>query len=130
MKKVANLLKAIILSTLLLTSCGKEGLTCSGDSEFCSFIDKEDFTGTSSVINKWLAKQKTNLSENEKLEQLRDWLECKSCVSEAKIDCNSCIYTLPPQSELKIAFMIKGQKVEKCLDVIMDTPLKVRGFHD
>lgn len=130
MKKIALTLNTIILLTLVLPSCQKEDIKCSGDTEFCSFIDKEDFTGTSSVINKWLTKQKTNLSENEKLERLRDWLECKSCVSQAKIDCNSCIYTLPTQSELKIVFIIKRQKVEKCLDVIMDTPLKVRGYHD
>lgn len=130
MKKIALTINAIILLTLMLTSCQKEDIKCSGDKEFCSFIDKEDYNSTGSLTNKWLAGQKKTLSENEKLEHLKDWLECKSCVSNVRIECNSCIYTYPAQSELKISFIIKGQKIEKCLDVIMDDPLRVRSYHD
>jgi hypothetical protein len=130
MKKIALSFKSIILLTLVLTSCKKEDVKCSDDTAFCSFIDKADFNNTSSVINKYLAGQEKKLSENEKLEQLRDWLKCKSCVSSAEILCNSCIYTNPAQSELKVSFIVNGQQVEKCLDVIMDEPLSVRAYHD
>lgn len=130
MKKIALTFKAIILLTLVLTSCKKEDVKCSDDTAFCSFIDKADFNNTSSVINKYLAGQEKKLSANEKLEKLRDWLKCKSCVSSAEIHCNSCIYTNPAQSELIISFIVNGQQVEKCLDVIMGEPLSVRAYHD
>lgn len=130
MKKVALIFKAIILLTLVLTSCKKEDVKCSDDTAFCSFIDKADYNNTSSVINKYLSGQGQKRSENEKLEQLRDWLNCKSCVSSAEIHCSSCIYTNPAQSELKISFIVNGQQVEKCLDIIMDEPLRVGGYHD
>lgn len=130
MKKIALTFKAIILLTLVLISCKKEDVKCSDDTAFCSFIDKANFNNTSSVINKYLAGQEKKLSANEKLEQLRDWLKCKSCVSSAEIHCNSCIYTNPAQSELIISFIVNGQQVEKCLDVIMGEPLSFRAYHD
>lgn len=130
MKNIVLVFKTLILLTLVLTSCKKENVKCSDDTEFCSLIDKEEYNNTGSIIDKYLSGQKKKLSDSEKLEQLRDWLKCKSCVSNAEILCNSCIYTNPAQSELKVSFIVNGQKVEKCLDIVMDKPLRVRTYHE
>lgn len=130
MKKIILIFNAILLLTTILTSCKKDNVKCSDDTEFCAFVNKEEYNNTGSIIDKYLSRQKESLSDNEKLEQLRDWLKCKSCVSNAEILCNSCIYTNPAQSELKVLFIVNGQQVEKVLDIIMDKPLKFRTFHD
>ena len=43
--------------------------------------------------------------------------------------CNSCIYTLPPQSELSVDFISNGQPITMMLDILMDDPLKFRAYH-
>ncbi len=126
MKKIILICSAIILLTSTLSSCKEHA----DDTEFCTFIEKAEYNNTASIIDKYLSGQKKNLSDNEKLEQLRDWLKYKSCVSDAEILCISCIQTDPPQSELKVLFTVDGQHVEKVLDIIMDNPLKFRTFHD
>lgn len=130
MKNIVLVFKIVILLTFVVTSCKKENVKCSDDTEFCSFVDKAAYNNTCSIINKYLSRQKKKLSDNEKLEQLRDWLKCKSCVYDAEILCNSCIFTNPAQSELKVSFIVNGQQVEKCLDIIMDEPLRVRTYHE
>jgi hypothetical protein len=130
MKKIIVIFNAILLLTTILTSCKKDNVKCTGDTEFCASVNKEEYNNTGAIIDKYLSGQKESLSDNEKLEQLRDWLKCKSCVSNAEILCNSCIYTNPAQSELIVLFIVNGQQVEKVLDVIMSKPLKFRTFHD
>jgi hypothetical protein len=119
----------IILTSLTLWSCKKDKLTCSDESEFCSLIDKQDFDATGPIIDDYLAGLKKN-TPNENLEKLADWLECKSCVDNADVICNSCIYTLPAQSELRVDFNSSGQKITKTLDILMSDPLEYRGYHD
>lgn len=119
----------IILISFTLWSCKKDKLTCSHESEFCSLVDNQDFDATGAIIDDYLARLKKN-KPDENLEKLADWLECMSCVDKAKILCNSCIETLPPQSELSIEFNSSGQKIDKTLDIIMSDPLEYRGYHD
>ncbi len=129
MKTVASLIVIALLSSIM-TSCSKEKLRCSFDVEFCTFIDASEFHETGVIIDKFLAGQKKSLSDDEKLEELRQWLECKSCVSSAEIICNSCIYTLKQQSELKVSFIVEGQEVIKVLDIIMDESLQYVRYHE
>jgi hypothetical protein len=126
---------AFILTTLLAVSfffanCEKDNINCANDEAFCSFISTEDFNKTGPAIDKFLSGLKKDLSEDQKLEKLREWVECKSCVSKAEILCNSCIYTYPPQSEIKVVFIVDGRTREQILDIIMDDPLKFGRFHD
>jgi hypothetical protein len=44
--------------------------------------------------------------------------------------CNSCIETYPPQSELRIDFLVNGQSIPMTLDILMDNPLTYRAFHE
>lgn len=92
-------------------------------------IDEGDFDAVGVVINEYLQTlEKDKLDAN--LELLKEWLSCKSCVDDVQILCNSCIFTLPPQSELKIIFISNNIKMEKTMDILMDSPLSFVGFHE
>ena len=130
MKKIAIVYSTLILLGFALAGCERENLGCSDDKEFCSFVEKEEYGSTLPIIDEYLAGQKKGLSDDEKLEQLIDWLECKSCISSVGVRCNSCILTNPSQSELMVAFMVNGTEREMCLDVIMDKPLRTRTYHE
>lgn len=119
----------IILSSFTLGSCTKDKLNCSNESEFCSLVDNQDFDATGAIIDDYLAGLNKNEPE-ENLEKLADWLECKTCVEKVEILCNSCIETLPAQSELSVEFNSGGQEIEKTLDILMSDPLRYRGYHD
>jgi hypothetical protein len=118
----------IFLTCLTLWTCNKEKVSCSDDQTFCSLVDNQDFDATGTIIDNYLAGLEKN-KKDENLEKLRDWLECKSCVDKAEIICNSCIYTLPPQSELRVDFNSNGKTVTMTLDILMDEPLKFRAYH-
>jgi hypothetical protein len=130
MKKVTVFLVIICSLIIGLTSCKKDDLKCANESEFCAFVSSKQYNQTGSFINQYLSKLNNELTETEKLERLKDWLKCKSCVANVEILCNSCIYTYPAQSELKIWFTVDGQQSEKCLDIIMDNPLRFRTYHE
>lgn len=119
-----------ILSAFFLTNCTENDFECRNNRQFCNPIQSENLQESGPIIDKFLRELPRDLSSQEKLERLRDWFQCKSCVSHAEIFCNSCIYTLPPISELKITFIIAGQETEKILDIRMSEPLMFVGYHD
>lgn len=120
----------VILSAVLLTNCAENDFECRNNRQFCSPIESENLQASGPVIDKFLQELEPNLSSQEKLEKLRDWLQCKSCVTKVEIFCNSCVFTLPAISELKITFIIEGQETDKILDIIMTEPLRFAGYHD
>ncbi len=120
----------ILFLTIALTGCKKDDIKCSDDSEFCVFVSSEDFNQTGALIDKYLSGLDNSLSDDGKLERLKEWLKCKNCVANAEILCNSCIYTNPATSELKVWFMVNGQLTVKVLDIVMDDPLRFVTYHD
>ena len=118
----------IFLTCLTLWTCNKEKVSCSDEQAFCSLVESQDFDATGTIIDNYLAGLEKN-KKDENLEKLRDWLECKSCVDKAEIICNSCIKTIPPQSELSVDFISNGQTIKMTLDILMDEPLKFRAYH-
>ncbi|RPA68288.1 hypothetical protein EF405_11520 [Cyclobacteriaceae bacterium YHN15] len=116
--------------TVFLFGCSENDFDCRDNKAFCSSVQSQNLQKTETVINEFLKELSVDLDSQEKLERLRDWLQCKSCVAHAEIFCNSCIYTLPPISELKITFIIEDQETEKILDIIMSEPLRFAGYHD
>lgn len=114
----------------MLTGCKKDNIKCSDDSEFCAFVSSEDYNQTGALTDKYLGGLENSLSDDEKLERLKEWLKCNNCVSNAEILCNSCIYTNPAISELKVWFMVNGQQMVKVLDIMMDDPLRFVTYHD
>ena len=115
---------AILLICLATFSCKKER----DNEKFCAFVNDQNFDATISLVDEFLATLSDN-NQEESLEKLKDWLAAKSCVNTASILCNSCIKTLPAQSELSIKFNANGQDTTLTLDVIMAEPLRVRTYH-
>lgn len=130
MRKTKIILGSILLFAIVLISCHKEVVKYSNEIEFCAFINAEEYNKTSSVIDKYLNGLNKGLSDTEKLELLKDWLKSKSCVIKAEILCNSCLETNPPQSEIRVTFLVQEQHLEKTLDIIMDKVLRFGNFHD
>ncbi len=117
-----------LLFLLLCSACEKDIDLCSENESFCSFVTDENFGSTGEIINDFLAGLDEG-KKDENLELLKDWLACKSCVNNAVIFCNSCIQTLPEQSELTVEFVIDGAFVSKTLDISMGEPLTFRKYH-
>lgn len=119
-----------ILIIGLLTNCKKDDPKCANDLDFCTLIEVEDYNETGLLLDNYLSGLKSQLSDEQKLGQLKDWLECKSCVSKAEILCNSCIFTDPPKSSLKLSFVFNDQQKEKQLYIVMDNPLRFSNYND
>jgi hypothetical protein len=130
MKKASLLLATLVSITIVFTSCKKDPNDCTQEVEFCGFINAEEFDKTGTLMDRFLEGVATNLTDQEKLEKLIVWLECKNCVADAEIICKSCIYTFPAQSELKVRFIVNGQPTDKILDISMSEPLRFRSYHD
>ena len=124
----------ILLACLTLWTCKKDNVIETGnesdpdDETFCELVEDQNFHSTGSLIDDFLVTLPKGNSDNN-LIKLKDWLESKSCVSKAEILCNSCIFTLPPQSELSVDFISNGQPITMTLDVLMDDPLEFRAYH-
>jgi hypothetical protein len=120
----------VILSAFFLSNCAENDFECRNNRQFCTPIQSENLQESGPVIDKFLKELPQDWSSQEKLERLRDWLQCKSCVTKVEILCNSCIFTFPAISELKITFIIEGQETDKILYIIMSEPLSFAGYHD
>ncbi|MBK6966492.1 MAG: hypothetical protein IPH20_22000 [Bacteroidales bacterium] len=128
-QRVILIFTAMLFACLTLSSCEKNKDADSDDSMFCALVNNGEFEATGPLIDKYLMKLEQNRPD-QNLEALRSWLEAKSCVDEATILCNSCIYTLPPQSELSIDFISQGEKITLTLDIMMGDSLKFRTYHE
>lgn len=91
-------------------------------------VDKKKLDSTGYFVDQFLLTLK-NKDQDENLEKLRVWLEEKECIDEAKLLCNSCIKTLPPQSELSVSFVTNGLTAKMTMDILMGDPLKFRAYH-
>jgi hypothetical protein len=111
---------------LLLPACDKES-PCLQEEAFCSLVNAQDFDGTGPVINEFL--KTFNANDPQALDELVEWLECKRCVRSAIIVCNSCIYTLPPQSQIEVTFIQDSDSTILIMDIVMDNPLRFVGYH-
>ncbi len=129
MKTQTFTLIMVLMFAIFFAGCKKENLHNSDDSEFCTFISKENYNGTGAIINNFLKGQSADLTESQKLDQLKAWLKSKNCVADAEVLCTSCIDTNPAQSELKVWFIIEGKLSENVLDIIMDNPMRFGKFH-
>lgn len=128
-KRNAMRIKAFLTATAILVLCFLFW-TCEKDrdEEFCTFVNEQNFEATGPLIDDFLATLK-NGDEDYKLEKLRKWLERKDCVGKVQILCNSCIETLPPQSELSVEFISNDATVTLTMDILMGDPLTFRTYH-
>jgi hypothetical protein len=121
----------ILLICLTLAGCERERPGCD-EERFCELTEEKKFEELRPLINNYLSTldygPDAEAKEEENIQKLEEWLECKSCIGRVKIECVSCIMTLPAQSELVIHFKAGGKTIKKVMDVRMAVPMTVR-FH-
>ena len=122
-----NIFILITAVVFAFAACKKEVMIC-GNMTFCEKVDYQYSELLNTDINHFMATITADTPED-KLNVLNDWLLNMRCVTEAEIICNSCIYTNPPQSELKITFDADGKEVIKTMNVLMSDTLKFVNFH-
>ncbi len=121
---------ALVLLLISLTqwSCKKNEVKCTDEETFCTLVNDKNYEATGPLINNFLSTLKKD-SQDESLQKLADWLECKSCVAKAEIRCNSCILTNPPQSEIQVVFYNQWTTDTLIMDILMDEPVKFLAYH-
>ena len=122
----------IILFFLLgFIGCNKEEVIEISSEEFCLHLNSENMDETMPVINEYLEKLPNNLSNKQKLLQLTRWLKSASCIIDATILCESCIYGMyiPTMSEILITFEENGIREDFIYDIVMTNPLQVAFSH-
>ena len=130
MKPTRLLLLTFFFIGIVQVGCNKEDVNCSNEAEFCTLINSEEYIETGDYIDKYLSGLKTNLSDEDKLLKLKEWLECKSCVENVEISCIACIETNPPKSALTISFNLNDNQTIKTLFIIMDNPLRFGHYQE
>lgn len=115
---------------MLLANCKKESTFCPESDTFCAYVNQQLYDSTGTIIDQFLESLAQNISDEEKLEKLKNWLICMNCVENAEILCVSCIKTYPPQSELKVVFIDGNLNVELVLDILMAEKLRFVRFHE
>lgn len=89
----------LLILFAFLISCDGEKIYCNKDLEFCSSIRQKMYQESLVLINDFLKSLNYpggDFGDNSNLEKLERWLECKSCVSRAEINCFWCLYSNPP----------------------------------
>lgn len=114
---------------LLLTGfigCNKDDQLIDSD-KLCPHLNIENINKIIPIINDYLASlpsSNSSLEDEQNIQALTKWLKSSSCIIDARIICVSCIYTLPPQSEVSFTFKEGEATYEVTLDIIMTEPLK------
>ena len=128
--------KLIILITLFgLIGCEKQEINnpediceyiCNGND---SLIQKEIARLTSDLLPKPSDNDKWGQSEN--LDILIERLNKYNCIVATKV-CYACIYTLPPQSEVKLGVTYNREIITKIMDLLTgdEEPMKYLRLHD
>ncbi|MDP2188177.1 MAG: hypothetical protein Q8J69_05795 [Sphingobacteriaceae bacterium] len=129
MKTLARLFSILLLVIILFTACNKEEVKCSDSAEFCAFIGAEEYDKTGVLIDKYLSGLQKDQSDQEKLNKLKAWLACKSCVESVEIS-DALVLTNPPKSSLLVSFNVSGLQTEKSLFILMDEPLSFGHYSE
>lgn len=128
-KHVALVLSFVLLIASISFKCKKSEDTCTDNSIFCN-INTSDFSYQKTIVNEYLKTQSNNVSNENKLYGLVDYLSCKTCVSKVSIQCQSCPGTSPVQSKLNVEFFANGQVVKKVFNISMGTGIELISITD
>ena len=116
--------KGSVMKLITFITCGILFLTIACDDEAVMICDSLDvnFTGLRAELNQKLSGLQPKPTEEDPtghLNNLTFFVErLKSeCNLDASIRCYACIYTYPPQSEVKIVSHISGDVVTRVLDI-------------
>ena len=117
----------LIFSTIFI-SCKKDNITIFD----CTILQEGLKSDNPDLVKKEINKICGTLSASttkENLQKLTTIISSK-CKMEAIILCSECIYTDPPQSEIKISYSISGIQSSKTIDILSTKPLQFAGMHD
>ena len=129
-----NQITLLFFSCFLLTSSCElfhhnDPLICTLDAAFCNPLLQDDKNKVGIPVDAFLGSLPSNLSEQEIIDQLLEWIICKSCVASIDFSCVSCLYSMPPQSRIGFSITKIGQTQSLALDVLMsEQPRFVRVF--
>ena len=124
------------LTISLLLSCSKEKEPIYHD-DICEYIYNEN----DSLIQEEIARLTSDLlpkpSDNDKwgqsenLDILIERLNKYNCIVATKV-CYACIYTLPPQSEVKLVVTYNREIITRIMDLLTgeEEPMKYLRLHD
>jgi len=93
--------------------------------KFCSYLNVENIDETIPIVNEFLSEQTTELSEEQKLQELVAWLESCSCIIDVVVLTQST-----PTNEIVVSFDENGTTKQFVMDVSMEKPLKVVGYQE
>ncbi len=127
MLRLFPLLCLVIL--LYFFACDQEDLYCDGELAFCGAIRQNDYEGALVPVNAFLQKLDYpggDYGENSNLEQLVRWLECKTCVAEAEINCFWCLYSNPPGGSILFQLAESGDTLR--IGLLGATPHEARSI--
>jgi len=120
----------------LFLSCSKEKEPICHE-EICEYIYNEN----DSLIQEEIARLTLDLlpkpsdydkwGQSENLDILIERLNKYNCIVATKV-CYACIYTLPPQSEVKLAVTYNREIITKIMDLLTgdEEPMKYLRLHD
>jgi len=130
MRQITSILFTfLILALICMSSCTPDGSSCNDEEAFCEFVNQDDMESTRSIIDDFLKKLPKD-REQENLEVLRYWFTCMECVKDARIFCNSCMESLPPQSQLEVDVLVDGESKLVRVNVWMGDPMEAGGIHE
>ena len=98
--------------------------------DFCDCLNIEDIGETIPVINEFLSGLSSDLTEEQKLQELVTWLKSYPCTVDASVSCYQCDYQYHLKNhEVTVSFDKNGNKGNFTLDIMSDLPLVVIGHY-
>lgn len=113
----------IFCMAISLLACNQDDVSPTTDKEICRNVANKNFEATIPFMNSYLQGLKRN--EGGELEKFENWLNSVSCITNATIRCNSCMFSSPPQSAMQVVFDSQGQDIEMTIHVLMAEKLEV-----
>ena len=129
------LLTLTILSWLTFISCLPDSPDTQIEVTFCELLVAQNEAAVGEIIDiyfdslEYTAIDSTPAGQAENIQNFAAWLDAHDCIDSVRIDCISCVETLPLQSEITIKVKDNIVSFEKTMDILMSTPLRFNGFH-
>ena len=101
--------------------------------DLCSNINIDDPDKGIPILNKFLSGLSEDLTGEEKMQALVEWLNMQPCVNNrASIEHYSAIKTNPPIGEIRVRFSSPNFPYNRLyvMDILWTNPMTVAGFHD
>jgi len=96
----------------------------------CLSFDFENPEKSIPVINTFLSSLPDGLTGEQKIDELKKWLNMQPCVVSAIVDHYSAIKTNPPTGEIHLRLFGGNRGYFYVMDIAWTNPMTITGFHD